>query len=250
MTSNLDGVLTRRSRACGSRADRVALRLVHVVIVGCGRVGSELATWLDENGHSVAVIDKSQAALTRRLPENWQGTSVVGFAYDRDALDTAGIDKADALVAVTSGDNSNIIAARVARETYEVPYVVARIYDPRRAVIYQRLGIPTVATVSWTVDQIRRRLIPDAVTPDWTDATGTLSLVERPLPASWAGKRLSELSGGATFRVVGIVRDGEAQLPSDNVVGQEGDVLHIICTQDALDALADRLAGTDAGAHR
>ncbi len=218
---------------------------MHVVIVGCGRVGSELATWLDENGHSVAVIDRDRAALTRRLPESWRGTSIVGFGYDRDALDAAGVDKADALVAVTSGDNSNIIAARVARETYEVPYVVARIYDPRRAVVYQRLGIPTVATVSWTVDQIRRRLIPDSVTPDWTDATGTLSLVERPLPSAWAGKRLSELTGSETFRVVGIVRDGEARLPSDDEIGQEGDTLHIMCTQDDVRGLASRLAAAD-----
>jgi trk system potassium uptake protein TrkA len=222
---------------------------VHVVVVGCGRVGSELAIWLDESGHSVAVIDKDPSALAKRLPETWRGTKVVGFGYDKDDLVTASIERADALVAVTSGDNSNIIAARVARETYEVPYVVARIYDPRRAVIYQRLGIPTVATVSWTVDQIRRRLIPDAVTADWTDATGELSLIERPLPAAWAGKRLAELCDDLPFRIVGLVRDGRAQLAADNAVGQEGDVLHIMCSRDALESLAVRLAGAPADEH-
>ncbi len=215
---------------------------MHVVVVGCGRVGSELATWLDENGHSVAVIDKDRSAFERRLPDDWRGGAVVGYGYDRDALEAAEIHKADALVAVTSGDNSNIIAARVARETYEVPYVVARIYDPRRAVIYQRLGIPTVATVAWTVDQIRRRLIPEAATPDWTDATGALSLIERALPVQWAGRRFGELSKEMSFRVVGLVRDGVAQLPDDDTIGQEGDILHIICTRDAIGALSERLA--------
>jgi trk system potassium uptake protein TrkA len=217
---------------------------VHVVIVGCGRVGSELAIWLDEHGHSVSVVDRDKGALHKRLPEAFGGRSVVGYGYDRDALLEAGVERADAVVAVTSGDNSNIITARVARETYQVPYVVARIYDPRRAVIYQRLGIPTVATVSWTVDQIRRRLIPSVLTPDWTDSTGTLSLVERPLPAAWAGKKLSDLADDR-FRVVGVVREGEARLPSDDFVGQEGDVLHVMCTSDALEAFAARLAGDD-----
>ena len=204
---------------------------------------------MDEFGHSVAVIDKDKSALAKRLPENWRGTKVVGFGYDKEDLVAAGIEQADALVAVTSGDNSNIISARVARETYEVPYVVARIYDPRRAVIYQRLGIPTVATVSWTVEQIRRRLIPEAVTPDWTDATGELALLERPLPAAWAGKKLSELCDEQPFRVVGLVRDGRASLAGENVVGQDGDVLHIMCTRDALETLATRLAGTPVDEH-
>ncbi|HTZ10682.1 MAG TPA: NAD-binding protein, partial [Acidimicrobiales bacterium] len=122
---------------------------VHVVIVGCGRVGSGLAVRLTEQGHTVAVLDKSSQAF-RRLPDGWPGTAVVGSGFDRDDLDQAGAAGAGALAAVTSGDNSNILTARIARENYNVPRVVARIYDPRRAEIYQRLGIPTVATVSWT----------------------------------------------------------------------------------------------------
>src|SRR4051794_9516432 len=154
----------------------------------------------------------------------------------------AGIDQADALAAVTSGDNSNIMSARVARETFLVDRVVARIYDPRRAVIYQRLGIPTVATVAWTTDQVLRRLLPDRVVSEWTDATGAISLVERALPDAWAGRKLSELDEGDQFRVVGLSRGGQARLAASGLVGQEGDVLHLAVRSDAIDELNSRLA--------
>jgi trk system potassium uptake protein TrkA len=141
---------------------------VHVVVVGCGRVGSELAAELEAQGHTVAVIDKNRNAF-RRLPEKFTGRAVLGFGFDRDHLEQAGIREAGALAAVTSGDNSNILTARIARETYEIQNVVARIYDPRRAVIYQRLGIPTVATVAWTTDQVVRKLFPDKWANEWSD---------------------------------------------------------------------------------
>ena len=134
---------------------------MHVVVVGCGRVGSELALSLERSGHSVAVIDKNADAFRKRLPEDFAGQKVVGFGFDRDHLIEAGIERAGAVAAVTSGDNSNILTARIARENFAIERVVARIYDPRRALIYQRLGIPTVATVSWTTDQVMRRLLPD-----------------------------------------------------------------------------------------
>src|SRR5881396_786682 len=150
---------------------------MHVVVVGCGRVGSELAVTLESEGHTVAVIDKNRNAF-RRLPERWTGRAVLGFGFDREHLEQAGVTEAGALAAVTSGDNSNVLSARIARETFGVPNVVARIYDPRRAVIYQRLGIPTVATVTWTTDQVMRRLFPDTSVTDWADPSGELVLVE------------------------------------------------------------------------
>ena len=119
--------------------------------MGCGRVGSSLAEQLEDQGHSVAVVDQNPEAF-RRLPADFEGRRVTGLGFDRDALTQAGIEDAYAFAAVSSGDNSNIIAARVVRETFGVPNVVARIYDPRRAEVYQRLGIPTVATVRWTAD--------------------------------------------------------------------------------------------------
>ena len=199
---------------------------MHVVVVGCGRVGSELAVTLESEGHTVAVIDKNRNAF-RRLPERFTGRAVLGFGFDRDHLEQAGIREADALAAVTSGDNSNILTARIARENYEIPNVVARIYDPRRAVIYQRLGIPTVATVAWTTDQVLRRLFPENWASEWTDPTGSVDLIERALPGSWAGRKLTELDEGERFRLVALTRAGQARLVTPSLVGQEGDILHL-----------------------
>jgi trk system potassium uptake protein TrkA len=214
---------------------------VHVVVVGCGRVGSELAVALDRDAHSVAIIDKNRNAF-RRLPEKFTGRAVHGFGFDRDHLEHAGIREAGALAAVTSGDNSNILTARIARETYEIPNVVARIYDPRRAVIYQRLGIPTVATVAWTTDQVLRRLVPEGAVAEWTHASGAVSLLERSVPDAWAGRKLIELDEGDRFRVVAITRGGQPRLVTPSLVGQEGDVLHVAVRADAIDELNRRLA--------
>jgi trk system potassium uptake protein TrkA len=212
---------------------------VHVVVVGCGRVGSGLAIDLVNNGHTVAVIDRNPKAF-RRLPNDWPGTVVVGSGFDRDDLDKAGAPDADSLAAVTSGDNSNILTARIARETYEIPNVVARIYDPRRAQIYLRLGIATVATVSWTIDQVRRRLLPGEGDVEWTDPTGTLGLIERQLPAVWAGKRLADLNVPGEVLLVSVTRAGEPRLDIDDLVGQDGDVLHLVVTEAAKKTMEDR----------
>jgi trk system potassium uptake protein len=216
---------------------------VHIVVVGCGRVGSGLGVGLVEQGHTVAIIDRNAKAF-RRLPPDWPGTTVVGSGFDRDDLDRAGAGQATSLAAVTSGDNSNILTARIARETYEIPNVVARIYDPRRAQIYLRLGIPTVATVSWTIDQVRRRLIPGEMESEWSDPTGTLSLVERELPERWAGKRLADLSVPRDVTLVAVTRAGIARLDFADLVGQDGDVLHLMVTDTALERLNARLRGT------
>lgn len=215
---------------------------VHIVIVGCGRVGSGLGIGLVAEGHTCAIIDRNPKAF-RRLPVDWVGTTVVGSGFDRDDLDRARAREATALAAVTSGDNSNILTARIARETYEIPNVVARIYDPRRAEIYQRLGIPTVATVAWTIDQVRRRLVPSDVGSDWSDPTGTLSLVERELPEQWAGKHLADLSRAGEVRVVAVTRAGVPRLDVEDLVGQDGDIVHLMVTAGALAQVSDRLGG-------
>jgi trk system potassium uptake protein TrkA len=222
---------------------------VHVIVVGCGRVGSELAVALDRDGHSVAIIDKNQDAFRKYLPADWPGRTVHGFGFDRDHLEEAGVRDAGALAAVTSGDNSNILSARIARETYEIPRVVARIYDPRRALIYQRLGIPTVATVTWTTDQVLRRMFEDSAATEWAEPTGQVVLVERALPTSWAGRSLAELSG-PRFRLVAVTRAGRAQLASGELIGQDGDILHLAVRKDALDELTHLLVdSTSAGGH-
>jgi trk system potassium uptake protein TrkA len=218
---------------------------VHVVVVGCGRVGSELAGTLEKDGHSVAVVDKNSSAF-RRLPQGFGGATVVGFGFDRDDLLQAGVDRAGALAAVTNGDNSNILTARIARENFGIERVVARIYDPRRALIYQRLGIPTVATVSWTTDQVLRRLLPGEVKADWSDPSGKICVVERGLPVGWAGKKLAGLNDPGRFWLTAVTRLGTARIVATDIVGQEGDVLTFTAATDALDALTERLeAGKD-----
>jgi trk system potassium uptake protein TrkA len=214
---------------------------LNVVVVGCGRVGSELALALDRAEHSVAIIDKNPRAFRRFLPEGWGGKAVVGYGFDRDHLEEAGITSASAVAAVTNGDNSNILTARIARETYQVPHVVARIYDARRAVIYQRLGIPTVATVPWTTDQVLRQLIPGTVATEWTDPTGAIQLVERALPDHLAGRSLGSLVNGTDVRLVAVMRGGTSRLAAADLVGQDGDRLLLAVTTVAAESLDDLL---------
>jgi trk system potassium uptake protein TrkA len=214
---------------------------MHVVVVGCGRVGSELAASLEQSGHSVAVIDKNPSAF-RRLPKAFTGRTVVGFGFDRDHLEEAGIERAGAVAAVTSGDNSNILSARIARENFGIDRVVARIYDPRRALIYERLGIPTVATVKWTTDQVLRRLLPSGEAPhEWIDPSGKVSLVEYAIPTKWCGKKLDGLNEAGKFWLTAVTRFGAAEVVGVDAVGQEGDTLHIVVDISALDALRERL---------
>ena len=187
---------------------------------------------LDREGHSVSVVDKDRNAF-HELPDAFSGKAILGFGFDREHLEQAGIHDADAVAAVTNGDNSNILTARIARMTYEVPHVVARIYDPRRAVIYRQLGIATVAAVAWTTDQVLRRLFPEKSISEWTDASGTVSLVERALPDAWAGRKLTELEEPGAFRLVALTRGGQARLGGPELVGQEGDILHVMVHKDA-----------------
>ena len=214
---------------------------VHIVIAGCGRVGSGLARTLEAEGHSVAVIDRNRKAF-RRLPTDFKGIVVEGSGFDRNALHDARIEDADAVAAVTSGDNSNILSARIARETFGVERVVARIYDPQRAQVYQRLGIPTVATVTWTVDQVRSWLLPEEFTPHWRDATGMLLLLDRVLPEHLAVQKLSSLESEGKVRLVAVTRAGMPRLDTKGLVGQDGDLLHLVVMKDDLPELEALLA--------
>jgi trk system potassium uptake protein TrkA len=216
---------------------------VHIVVVGCGRVGSGLGIALVKDGHSVAIIDTSDTAFRRFLPEDWKGQRVIGYGFDRDSLEEAGIRRAGALAAVTSGDNSNILSARIARETYDVQNVVARVYDQRRASIYRRLGIPTVATVTWTTEQVRRRLFPAESAVEWSSGNGELEMLEVALPASWAGRRITGINEENRVRVVALTRADEARLVGEEV-GQEGDILYILVDRSAREALTAKLEGS------
>ena len=167
---------------------------VHIVIMGCGRVGSALAARLVRLDHSVAVIDQNELAF-RRLGEDFPGTTVTGMGFDQETLVEAGIERADAFAAVSSGDNSNIISARVARETFNVARVVARIYDPKRAEVYERLGIPTVATVPWTASRLLKTLLGEATDEVWRDPSGAVSMTMLTPGEGWVGTRLRGVRG-------------------------------------------------------
>jgi trk system potassium uptake protein TrkA len=217
---------------------------VHVVVVGCGRVGAGLARAVEEHGHTVALIDKSARAFVR-LPEDFKGRTVVGVGFDRDRLREAGIEEAGALAAVASGDNSNILVARVAKETFNVERVVARIKDPRRAAIYERLGIPTIATVMWATERILLRILPDRPAVEWIDPTARVCLVERVVPSSWAGRPLSDLDVAGVARVVALTRLGVAIIPEADTVAQDGDLVHAAVSGDHVETFDGHLA--DAG---
>ena len=201
--------------------------------MGCGRVGSTLARNLESQGHDVAVIDSNSASF-RRLGGTFEGKRVNGLGFDRDTLTEAGIESAYAFAAVSNGDNSNILAARVARETYGVEHVVARIYDPGRAAIYQRLGIPTVGTVRWTADQMLRRLLPQGSVPEHTDPSGHVVIADVTINPTWIGRRISELESTSGARVAYVTRLGEGMLVGTETVYQDGDLVHVITTADAL----------------
>jgi trk system potassium uptake protein len=223
---------------------------VHVVVVGCGRVGSGLATTLENQGHTVAVIDKRPQAF-RRLPPGFGGKQVVGVGFDRARLEEAGITDADALAAVTNGDNSNIVVARVAREAFQIERVVARIYDARRAAIYERLGIPTVATVAWTTERVLRRIVPDnSQGVEWVDPSARVCMVERVVPGHWAGHRLLDLEVDGLSRIIGVSRLGQASVPTDSLIAQDGDVVFVAVAGDRMEELDAHLSRVpEKGAH-
>ncbi len=220
---------------------------VHVVIMGCGRVGATLAHSLEDAGHNVAVIDQETESF-RRLGAHFKGRRVTGLGFDRETLLEAGIEQADAFAAVSSGDNSNILAARVVRETFGVENVVARIYDPGRAEVYQRLGIPTVATVRWTADQIIRRLVPHGAEPAWRDPSGTIRVAEMTYSTAWVGHQVTRLQEETGARVAFMTRLGEGLLPRPDTVIQDGDLLHVAMREEDVDRVERLFAtGPEAG---
>jgi len=194
--------------------------------MGCGRVGSSLAVSLERQGHDVVIIDRDPTAF-HRLPSGFRGEQVVGVGFHRDVLRRAGADHAQAFAAVSSGDNSNIISARVARETFGVERVVARIYDARRAEVYERLGIPTMAPVPWSTDRLMRMLLPDGVASAWRDPSGTVAILPLPVHEAWAGRPIAELQQRTGARVAFILRFGTGVLPGPHTVIQAEDTIYV-----------------------
>ena len=206
-----------------------------------------VAIELDSKGHEVVVVDQDPDAF-RRLGPDFGGSTVTGVGFDWDTLREAGVETTDAFVAVSSGDNSNIVSARVARENFGVGTVVARIYDPRRAEIYQRLGIPTVATVRWTADRILRRLLPGGVHEDYRDPSGNVMMAELPVSDAWVGQAYGRLEAECGIRIGYVTRFGQGLLPSSSTVVQEGDVIHALLKSEDAERAADAVRTPPEGA--
>ena len=216
---------------------------MHVVVVGCGRVGSGLATAVEAAGHTVAIIDRKETAF-RRLPAGFAGKKIVGVGFDRDRLKDAGIEEAGAVAAVTNGDNSNIMIARVAKETFAIESVVARIYDPRRAAIYERLGISTVASAQLTTELAIRWVLPDDAGVRWVEPSGNLCVVDRTVPPTLAGRAITEIERTGQVRVVAVRRLGAGIVATPDLVFQDGDVVYLAVANDQLDTV-DELLNSD-----
>ena len=213
-----------------------------VIIVGCGRVGSTLAVRMSAEGHDIAIIDKREEAFQRFIPTAFAGTKLRGSGFDREILEQAGITEADAFVSVTNGDNSNVVSARVAREFFKVPRVIARIYDPRRADIYRRLGIETVASVTWAVGRIRTLLDRSPYEEEAAYGNGEVLIVRTDLPYALAGRKVADVQVPGEIHVVSVTRQGRAFVPGEGSILTEDDILHIAVSRDAL-GLLDRLLG-------
>ena len=218
----------------GSSGSRATLSAVHFVIMGCGRVGAELTIQLAKAGHTVSIVDKRKEAFDR-LPPGFEATTIVGLGFDREVLEKARIREADAFIAVSNGDNSNIVSARVAREYFKVPKVIARIYDPRRADIYEKLDIPTVASVRWAAKQVQYLLFHGRETMRDSLAGGFLLHLQVELPDHLVGKKISSVTSDGEVEVIGVERGGTGFIPKDDSTFQEGDMAHFVVHKDATD---------------
>ena len=213
---------------------------MHIVIGGCGRLGSHLTVQLNQLGHTVSIIDKRAEAF-EKLPPGFEGQTLLGLVFDRDTLETAGIREAGAYIAASSGDNSNIVSARIAHEHYGVPNVIARIYDPRRAEIYQRLGIRTFSTVSWAEAQITDSLFGGGEQTELRFSDGNLVMIAVPVGPHLAGQPVNAFNEEDRSSVVAIDRRGTSIIPGEKTAFHEGDVLHIAVRREALDAIREQL---------
>jgi trk system potassium uptake protein TrkA len=207
---------------------------MHVIIVGCGRVGAHAAAALARQGHSVVVVDRDPRAF-HRLPRNFAGTRVLGIGYDKEILEKAGISRADAFVSVTNGDNTNIVSARVAKEVYRVPIVVSRIYDPQRAEIYRRFGVMTFAPTVWGAGKVLEMVTSGQLARDFVLGNGEVEVLSAAVPAHLVGKPTGVLGAPGEIALASIIRMGKAMIPVSGTRFEQGDQLHVLVHQTAVD---------------
>jgi trk system potassium uptake protein TrkA len=211
-----------------------------IIIAGCGRVGATLANKLSLEGHDVSVVDKNPDSF-ERLGKNFKGQTVKGMVFDGEALKKAGIERADAFLAVTSGDNSNVVSATIAKDVFRVPTVVARIYDPRRAEIYRRFGIPTVASVTWAANEILTFLTYTSMVRDISLGDGEVQITKTTIPPRLVGRTVGELTVPGEISVVAIIRSGKALIPGPGDIFKEHDIIELAVLTTSLSRLKKML---------
>lgn len=214
---------------------------MNIIIMGCGRVGEQLALLMVDEGHQVAVIDYDANSLARLGP-NFKGRKIKGVGFDRDVLLEAGVEDADAFAATSSSDNANIIAARIARKVFHVPRVVARLFDPRRAEIYERLGMLTISSTTWGAERIRELITHADLDSHMDFGNGEVSLVAVETPPSLVGRMVRSLMVPGEVNVVAITRQGQAFIPISGAEFQHGDILHLAVLASAMDRLKTLLS--------
>ncbi len=207
-----------------------------VIVMGCGRIGSQVSRLLSEQGHEVTVIDHDSNA-DGRLGPNFKGTIIKGVGFDRNILLQAGIQNVDAFVAASQSDNANIVAARTARNIFHVPRVVARLYDPRRAEIYQRLGLTTISSTNWGAERIFQVLTHVNIDVWNTFGSGEIALVHVELPSPLSGRNVMQLNVPGETMVVSITRDDHAFIPAQGTEFREGDLVHLVVLSSAMNRL-------------
>lgn len=209
---------------------------MRLIVVGCGRVGARLSVQMSAEGHDVVVVDKAPSSF-KRIGRGFGGRTVTGIGFDRDVLRAAGIEQADAFAAVTNGDNSNFIAASVARDTFRVPQVIARIYDPQREAIYRELGIRTISSTSWAVNTIKRILTGTELYTSVQFGSGEVEITEVSISGRLVGRYTRDIAVPGEIMPVAIVRRGRAFLPTPGVLLEDGDVLHVAVLASAASLL-------------
>jgi trk system potassium uptake protein TrkA len=217
-----------------------------VIILGCGRVGEQLARLLDSEGHKVVVIDHDTSALARLGPE-FKGQKVEGIGFDRDVLLKAGIEQADAFAAASSSDNANIVAARIAHNIFHVPRVVARLFDPRRAEIYRRLGMLTISSTTWGAERLRELLTSADFDPLLSFGSGEVSVLNIEVPPHLVGRMVKDLSVSTEILVAAITRQGAAFIPTLGSQFKEGDILQVVISASALERFKTLLGLSEGG---
>jgi trk system potassium uptake protein TrkA len=217
-----------------------------VIIMGCGRVGEALSRLMSREGHDVTVIDYDEAALNR-LDSNFKGRTVLGAGFDRNILIRAGIEQAEAFAATSASDNANIVAARIARNLFHVPKVVARLFDPSRAEIYQRLGLVTISSANWGAERIHELLTHTDFDPVLTFGSGEMSIISSVTPLPLVGRSVKDITVPGEVGVVAITREGKAIFPSLGTAFRPGDLIHFVILASALERFESMLGLGEGG---